>query len=198
MKLRLIAILTLLVLSIQMSGINVIAQQQPVTAKVSIKRDGRADRQISVIASGAPFETARDVEAEINFPPVGSIKVFPSASVLPVFDAKSISVIVREGCASLFVEKGYSGSLTRPDGRVQKIEVGNAAEINSCDRIAAGAVGGAGGGSGVGVGVGGVGAGTGISSSVLAAIVIASGALGAVLWTVVFKDDLPGTVSPSR
>jgi len=69
MKLRLIAILTLLVLSIQMSGINVIAQQQPITAKVSIKRDGRADRQISVIASGAPFETARDVEAEINFPP---------------------------------------------------------------------------------------------------------------------------------
>lgn len=196
MKVRLIAILTLLVLSIQMSGINVIAQQQPLTAKVSIKRDGRADRQISVIASGSPFETARDVEAEINFPPVGSIKVFPSASVLTMFDAKSISVIVREGCASLFVEKGYSGSLTRPDGRVQKIDAGNAAEINSCDRSIG--IGGAGSESGAGGVAGGIGAGTGISSSVLVAIVIASGALGAVLWTVVFKDDLPGTVSPSR
>lgn len=186
---------------VQVTGISVFAQQQAVTANVLIKRDGKADQQTSVLASGAPFETSRNVEAEIQIPPVGMIKVFPSARILPVFDAQSISVIVREGCVSLFVEKGYSGRLTRPDGTVQSIEAGNAAEINSCDRIAVGAVGGGSGSgtSGAGGVAGGVGgAGGGISSSVLAAIVIAGGALGAVLWTFVFNDDLPGTVSPSR
>jgi hypothetical protein len=202
MKIRLLAILTFMAVSVQMSGIAVVAQQQPLTAKVTLKRDGRIDQQASVLASGAPFETARDIEAEIEFPPVGKIKVFPSAKVLPMFDATSISVAVREGCASLFVEKGYSGRLTRPDGTVQQIEAGNAAEINSCDRLAAGAVGG-GGGSGTGVGgaaggVGGASVGSGISSSILASIVIAGGVLGAVLWTFVFNDDLPDTVSPSR
>lgn len=87
----------------------------------------------ATVSSGAQIETMAGAEAEVQIPPVGTLKIFPKTKLMVTFNGMHTEVTVERGCASLFVAQNYSGALVLPGGERKVSPAGDASELNSCD-----------------------------------------------------------------
>lgn len=193
---RKMVILLILTVFLQISGVSVIsasvvegetgATQDKAVIKLrndkTVLVNGQKIADGASISSVSKIETLSGAEAEIKIADMGSLVIFPNSDVTLTYSGRNISVNVRKGCVSLFVNEDYTGILTLPSGKTETNSNNQRAELNSCDNID-----GATGIPGAGGGVGSV----GIPLPVLVASLIAGGIVTVIILTTRGEDASP-------